>query len=384
MRAVPAAIMVIDDDLAVCDAVACDLSEKNHDVIICRDVESARLVLDTVPVSHVLTDVKLTGPFRFEGLDVIDYVKGHGDGVEVLVMTGYATDELRREVSARGAMALLEKPFVMEELHRYLAPGTSGGRITIVPTIDEIVTGDQLVPRFQPIVRIGSGEEAGFEALIRLREEGPVRDPETLFQYAAEKGRLIDLELAAAAASIRTGRPLADRGFLALNIHPGVFSYPVRLVRSIADSARAAGLPMDRLILEITEQGPLPEADLVGEVVHGLRALGVRFAYDDVGMAYSHLRFIATVQPAYLKVSQQFGTNCESISAHRNIVENVNALAHSFGSDVILEGIESEATARFARDAGIGFGQGFLFGRPSEAAELTGKRGVADAAFAKA
>jgi EAL domain-containing protein (putative c-di-GMP-specific phosphodiesterase class I) len=104
-----------------------------------------------------------------------------------------------------------------------------------------------------------------------------------------------------------------------------------------------------------------------------LRSHGVRFAFDDLGTAYSHLPSIAAVRPSYLKISQDFGTSCEANPAHRKIIENVQALAASFSSEVVLEGIETEETATFARDTGIRFGQGFFYSRPAESSALVAR-----------
>jgi EAL domain-containing protein (putative c-di-GMP-specific phosphodiesterase class I) len=84
---------------------------------------------------------------------------------------------------------------------------------------------------------------------------------------------------------------------------------------------------------------------------------------------------MAAVRPAYLKISQHFGTACEGNDLNRKIVENVTALGRSFSSEVVLEGIETEETALFARDLGIRFGQGFLYGRPTDSATLLAKYG---------
>ena len=97
-----------------------------------------------------------------------------------------------------------------------------------------------------------------------------------------------------------------------------------------------------------------------------LRTLGVRFAIDDFGSAYSHLALIEKIEPAFLKVSQDFGTDFEKIEAREKIVRNVQSLARDFGARVILEGIESGATAAAARERGLAFGQGYHFGRPAD------------------
>jgi EAL domain-containing protein (putative c-di-GMP-specific phosphodiesterase class I) len=99
-----------------------------------------------------------------------------------------------------------------------------------------------------------------------------------------------------------------------------------------------------------------------------LKSAGVRFAFDDVGSAYSHLEHIDVIRPQFLKISKQFGSDFERDATKEKIVRNIIALAADFGCATIIEGVETEATLDAARDAGIALAQGYLFGRPAEAA----------------
>ena len=160
-----------------------------------------------------------------------------------------------------------------------------------------------------------------------------------------------------------------------INIHAAVFSQPDRFTDAIMSAAAEADVPLQRIVLEITEQAPLPDVQRVEALTSMMRSAGLRFAFDDLGLAYSHLRAIAAVRPSYLKISQHFGTGCESDEVKRKIVENIDALARSFSSEIVLEGIETAETAAFARDLGIRFGQGFYYSRPTNADILISKYG---------
>jgi EAL domain-containing protein (putative c-di-GMP-specific phosphodiesterase class I)/ActR/RegA family two-component response regulator len=366
-------VMVIDDDPTICAGLAAGMEVAGRHLIVCRDLESAKLMLELFLVTHVLSDVKFSGPFRFEGLDLVDLVRQSAPAASVMLMTGYASEELRNEALTRGARALLEKPVSLTEIDRFIPAPEHGGEsvVTIVPTLDDVLDSGMLFTRFQPLVWIEKPIQAlGFEALTRLSGESPFGDPELLFRYAAAKGRIVDLELAAAAASLKAGTGLTGIGFIGINIHPSTFNEVDRLCDGILDAAAEAGVSPARLVLEITEQGPLPALGKVEAVTGMLRAQGVRFAFDDVGSAYSHLNSIAAVRPSYLKISQQFGTGCESNDMHRKIVANVQNLAHSFSSELLLEGIETARTATFARETGIRLGQGYLYSRPTDAESL--------------
>ncbi|HEY8131335.1 MAG TPA: EAL domain-containing response regulator [Thermoanaerobaculia bacterium] len=366
-------ILIIEVDPGTCSTLADALRTRGRHVIACRDVESAHMAIERYPFTHVLTDITFTRPFRFEGLELIDRIKQAALTTSVIVVTN-AEDDLRREAFNRGADVVLQKPFSGTQIRELVeCPGdtSTSAVVTFVPTLDDILSGDLLRTKFQPMVWTEDPKYAvGFEALTRLQTDSLFADPDLLFRYAQRKGRVVDLEMAAAASSIKWGSELSRVGILSLNIHPEVFAHADRFSDVIMDSAADAEVSPHRLVLEITEQGPLPDLGSVEAVSAVMRRHGIKFAFDDVGIAYSHLRAIAAVRPSYLKISQHFGTAVESNPFNRKIVENVEALARSFASEVVLEGIETERTDEFARETGITFGQGYYYGRPADAAVL--------------
>ena len=371
-------LLILEDDIQIGDAMTMALERESRTIFLCRDVETAQLVVERTPVTHVVTDVKLTGLFGFEGLDFIDHVKRYAPAATVILMTGSPSPELEIEARSRGAAAFLTKPFDMADLEFLLGvpesrseEGEHDAQVVRIPTIGEIVASSNLSSHFQPIVRLGDPSAApyGFESLARFRSGCFLDRPDLLFDYAARKNQVADLEIACIERAIQHGRDLDPNSIRFLNLHPAVFDQPRRLVESILGAARGS-VPSDQLVLEITEQRALGSREIVMEAVHALKAEGVRFAFDDVGMAYSHLKLIEDIRPAFLKISQDFGTNFENDETKQKIVRNILSLARDFDSQLILEGIESAATADRARALGIPFGQGYFFAYPAEASSF--------------
>ena len=372
-------VLIVDDDYLLGSALADALVGPGREVIVCRDIESARMILEHRLVTHIITDLRFSGAVGYEGVHILDTVRRNLSAIPVVVISGYASDEIRREVEARGATAVLQKPVSVEQLEKFLGPSTGPlGTVTLVPTLDDILDRRLLTSVFQPIVWNDNPQYVvGFEGLTRVRTASLFANPELLFQYAERKDRVVDLELAAAASAISSGRELTRLGLLSINIHAAVFSQPDRFSDAVMNSALEAEVPLQRIVLEITEQAPLPDVQRVAMVTAVMREAGLRFAFDDLGLAYSHLRAIAAVRPSYLKISQHFGTDCESDDVKRKIVENIDALARSFSSEIVLEGIETAETAAFARNLGIRFGQGFYYSRPTNTDILMSKYGTA-------
>ena len=370
-------VLIVDDEVLVTEGLAAGLTRTGRTLITCNDLEGSELIVQWLKPSHVVTDVRLTGGFAYEGLDFIRFVKRHSADTRIILMTGDAPDALQLEASERGAVGFLQKPFDISELDAILnlmAPERTGSPdwpdVIRVPLLDQVLEGNLLWSAFQPIVSLGSDQIVGFEALARCRSESPLRNPETLFRYAARKERLFELEMACIRNSLRAGAVLTSYGPLFLNIHPAVFASGKKMLDVLLAAAKEFGIEANRLVMEITEQASLTDELKSLETIAAFKSAGVRFAFDDVGVAYSHLPFIGRVGPAFLKISQHFGTDFETDATKMKIVRNLLQLSKEFDCELILEGIETEATANAAAAIGIRFGQGYYFARPAEAASF--------------
>jgi EAL domain-containing protein (putative c-di-GMP-specific phosphodiesterase class I)/ActR/RegA family two-component response regulator len=372
-------ILVVDDDPVTTEALASSLERENRTVITCNDIDSAKMIVERIPLTLILSDVKFSGPFGFEGLDFLPHVARIASQTPVALMTGASSAALVEEATRRGAIAVLEKPFGAEAVETLLRG--RDGEVTLpdatpavvrIPSLEEILRTDALMPRFQPIVSLqgATTEIHGYESLVRLVADAVLFDAQTLFMYAERKAAVAQLEFACIAGAFRMGAPLTENGKLFVNLHPLVMLKKDELVSTVSALAQQYSVPLERVVFELTEQGALPQHDIAVDTCLSLKKLGAEFAFDDLGVAYSHLALIDRIKPRYLKISQHFGTGCENDLTKLKIVRNILALAADFDSSVILEGIEQQQTADFARSIGVPLGQGFLFGRPQDAQAL--------------
>jgi len=368
-------VLVLDDDIMITDGLAAALEREGRTLITCNDVESAEMIVERFRPSHVVTDIRISGPFGYEGLDFIRYVRLHAPESRVILMSGDAPEALQLEGSERGAVAFLQKPFEVVDLDNILnliaCSPLSGANLEErhirVPMLEEIIKSTHLRPFFQPIVALdGAATVIGYESLARYRNDSPMRNPDVLFEYARKKDRVPELELACVASTFVHANAISSTASLFLNIHPHAFRRGPALAEFIVSHATRHDVALDRVVLEITEQASLPDTPIVFDSIEELRATGVRFALDDVGIAYSHLPMIGRLRPSFLKVSQHFGTRFEQDGAKTKIVGNIASLARDFNSEVIIEGVEDQSTAVAAAQLGIRYAQGFLFGRPAE------------------
>jgi EAL domain-containing protein (putative c-di-GMP-specific phosphodiesterase class I) len=207
----------------------------------------------------------------------------------------------------------------------------------------------------QPLVNLTTEEVIGYEALAR--PTGAQEVPAALFEAALAGGWIADLELAVARRAFDSAS-LAPGQRLFLNVHPSALES-----RGFGRRLRRA-VPVRRAVIEITEQGPITDAETALANVAELRRAGALFALDDFGSGYAHLRWLGEIRPRFIKLAQTIAGDFERVPWRCSIVHMVQSFAEETGCSVIAEGIETAATANAAREVGVEFGQGYYFGRP--------------------
>jgi EAL domain-containing protein (putative c-di-GMP-specific phosphodiesterase class I) len=360
-------ILLADDDDAITEALSFTLDRPGRTVILCSDIDAAELALSRFPITHLVTDVQFSGDFGFEGLHFLGRVRAQVPQCRILLMTGNASPGLESAAAVHGA-SVLAKPFATSDLEKALrsadvfsVAAAEPYDVIRIPSTEQILRGEGLSVAFQPIVRLTQDNQphtVAYEALTRV--DGPWLDgPATLFEYIERRGKLPQLNIVMMTRAIREAAALPEDSAVFINIDPLTFAEP-KLVPELYRAALCADVSLHRIVLEITERSGFSDcAD--GVIFDELRAIGVRFALDDHGSAYSHLGQISSIRPSFIKISNTFGTAFEEDETKLRIVRHTVALARDFGCETILEGVESGATARAAVDAGVPLAQGFHF-----------------------
>ncbi|HEY6138977.1 MAG TPA: EAL domain-containing protein [Thermoanaerobaculia bacterium] len=208
----------------------------------------------------------------------------------------------------------------------------------------------------QPLVNLTTEEVIGYEALAR--PAGAQDAPAALFEAALAGGWIAELELAVARRAFDSAS-LASGQRLFLNVHPSALEsrgFGRRLRRAVS---------VCRAVIEITEQGPIADAETALANVAELRGAGALFALDDFGSGYAHLRWLREIRPRFIKLAQTIAGDFERVPWRCSIVHIVQSFAQEAGCSVIAEGIETAETANAARALGVEFGQGYFFGKPA-------------------
>ena len=223
------------------------------------------------------------------------------------------------------------------------------------------------------------GMIVGMEALLRWEHPVLGSVPPSKFVPLAEENQFIhamgEWALATACHQAAIWQAMSPRPVkLAVNVSPVQLTHP-RLVDFVARTLRESRLSPSCLELEITESTLLKNAKTSQTILHDLKALGVHFGIDDFGTGYSSLSYLHHLPIDTLKIDQTFVRGMfpsqPGIISSMPIVQTIINLGRDMGMRVVAEGVETvEQRAALVEMGCYGY-QGYLLGRPMEAAELT-------------
>ncbi|WP_028133818.1 PAS-domain containing protein [Bradyrhizobium japonicum] len=222
---------------------------------------------------------------------------------------------------------------------------------------------------FQPQMRLDSSELTGFEALLRWKH--PSRglvSPAEFIPIAEENGLIVPIGEWVLRSACATAASWPDVS-VAVNLSPVQFRSR-GLVAMVTSALAEAGLPPQRLELEVTETALLDDSEATIGILHQLRALGVRVSLDDFGVGYSSLSYLRKFPFDRIKIDRSFvgtlGESPESVA----IVRTIASLGSVLGVETTAEGVETEEQLDFVRECGCTAVQGYYFGKPCLASEV--------------
>jgi EAL domain-containing protein (putative c-di-GMP-specific phosphodiesterase class I) len=227
---------------------------------------------------------------------------------------------------------------------------------------------DHMRSVYQPIWDLAQQRLVGFEALTRF-QCGPAQSPEQWFMEAAQADLGTVMEIHAIECAVQALHHLPEGIYLAINASP-------RTVVSPELSQLLAGLPLDRLVLEITEH-EVVDATMYTHIAHitrSLRDAGLRVAVDDAGAGYASFKHILHLAPDIIKLDVSMTRDIDRDLSRQALAAALVRFAESTHGRLVAEGVETDAELATLRQLGVGLAQGYALGKPmplEQALQLT-------------
>ncbi|WP_133500762.1 EAL domain-containing protein [Cognatilysobacter terrigena] len=214
---------------------------------------------------------------------------------------------------------------------------------------------------FQPIVDVARREVFAYEALVRGPDGQPAAwvldriTPETLYRFD-QTCRVLAIDTAS-----KLG--LGDAR-LSINFIPNAVYEPASCLRLTLAAADRVGLPMDRLMFELTESERIVDPQHALSILAYYHRRGFVTAVDDFGAGFAGLQLLVQFQPQILKIDMELVRGIDHHRPRQAVVSGTLAIARELGAQVVAEGVETEGEYAWLRAAGVRLFQGYWFARP--------------------
>ena len=304
-----------------------------------------------------------------------------GQGIRVAASIGIAVhpddgadaDELVR----RADLALYRAKHEGRGRFRFFEPAMDArarSRRQLEQELRRALDAGEFVLHYQPQVELATGRVDGVEALVRWRHPTRGLVPPAEFIPAAEAcGLIVPLGAWVLGEACRQVRAWQDAGLMltvAVNLSPVQVRHD-GLLEAIDDALDAYHLDGNCLEVELTENLLLDRSEAAtDQTLRGLAARGIRLALDDFGTGYSSLGYLKRLPVQRIKIDRSFVRDIGSDPDDEAVVQAIVTMGHTLGKQVVAEGVETQAQLAFLRRLGCDAAQGFLLGRPTEAAQI--------------
>lgn len=229
----------------------------------------------------------------------------------------------------------------------------------------------EIVPWFQPVVRLPDGVVVGAEALARWPEaHSQGREISQVIALAERTGLIAALDrliYGQAAAALASGA-LGPGVRCSVNASPRQVTTGV-IVTDLAEVIAESGASASMLSVEVTESAILTDPDAAARHLAELAEMGVQVALDDFGTGFSSLSHLLTLPLHIIKVDRSFVADIVDDVRAREVVRAIITMSENLGVRVVAEGVETEAQAEVLVSLGCRLAQGYLFGRPAPLAD---------------
>ena len=231
------------------------------------------------------------------------------------------------------------------------------------------VEAGEFVPFYEQQIDIETGDLVGFEMLARWKSPDlGLVSPDIFVPIAEEIDLISEMSENLVRQAFKDAKRWHSSLTLSINVSPVQLREPwftQKLLRLLVET----GFPSNRLDVEITESSLNENFDVVRTVMTSLKNQGVNITLDDFGTGYSSLAQLRSLPFDRLKIDRSFVSELTKEGANSQVVEAIVSLARGLGLPITVEGVENSSVLELLRTLGNLNGQGYLYGRPEDAAQ---------------
>ncbi len=233
-------------------------------------------------------------------------------------------------------------------------------------TLQKLIIQQDIQTVFQPIVDMQSLNAIGYEALSRGPADTEFASPLLLFVLAEEFGLSFELDTLCRRKAFERAKELESDTKIFVNTLTMTIHDPEFRGKYLEELLHDLKIKPHNVVFEINEKLAIDNYDLFRDSMKDYSDIGIVQASDDIGNGYSDLERIMELNPGYMKLDIALVRNIHHSYIKQQIVQAMVSLARGIGSQIIAEGIEQPGEYLSLRELGVDYGQGYLFGRPTQ------------------
>jgi EAL domain-containing protein (putative c-di-GMP-specific phosphodiesterase class I)/CheY-like chemotaxis protein len=365
-------ILIIDDEPDFVKTMQFYLENSNFRVLTAFDgrdgLEKARNNPDLI-----LLDLRMPG---MSGHQVSKHLKEDKATQHIPIIMLTSQDETIDKVEAldMGVADYVGKTFPLEEILarvkaalRERSPDTTSvavkEREKRIASLNEVIDQKKIRILYQPIMEISSRGPIGYEAFLSGPQGTPLESQAALFNAALEAGVSGKLDALYRSLAVKRAKFLVSGNILFFDTDQALISAEYFQELSFLNDSP---IPTSQICLQIGESAFTSNAPKLAAELARLKSKGVKIAIHDVKTDYSGLKAIEKVKPDYVKIDIGLVRCIDIDEIKKNLVETIVRLAQKLNCRLIAEGVEAEYECKTLLSTGVNYGQGPLFGRPSE------------------
>lgn len=230
----------------------------------------------------------------------------------------------------------------------------------------KIVVQEKFDVALQPIVDLANGDVHHFEALARFDSSFYSGSPFEFMCFAEDVGVIHEFDLAMTMKVVSLLKRVRRIGFdtnIAVNISgrsiqsPAFLRHFFRILEDCADVRH-------QLSFELTESSQIDDLETTNRILSRIRDFGHKVALDDFGAGAAGLQYLRVLKVDYVKIDGIYVRKALEDSENRAFLKSISDLCSGLGIETIGECIEVDMQEQFLSSIGVGYGQGWLYGKP--------------------
>jgi diguanylate cyclase (GGDEF)-like protein len=221
-----------------------------------------------------------------------------------------------------------------------------------------------IIPYFQPIINIKTGEIDCYEVLSRISTDKGILCAGEFIEAVERLGAISKHDHILMEKVFRKVKDEGYQGNLFMNLSPKSLIMQ-EFIPTVLDMAKTYGIDHSSVVFEITERETVKNMSLLEKFVHDLKSEGFKFAIDDFGSGFSSFHYLTRFPVDYVKIEGEFIRNMTTNVKSMALVKTMSVLARELNISSVAEYVEDAAILEAIQAMGIDYGQGYHIGRPA-------------------